>query len=144
MIIPYSYDYHDACVPVIKQFFDNSLEVFGQEYTDETIANVESNIANSCWLSVIRGKVVGMLGGYVTDSITCKQKIFQEVIWYVDEKHRGTGVRLFAHLEKWCMQERVRQIVMASIHNDSHESVHKFYLRKGYQAMETHYIKQLW
>ena len=143
MIVPYDYSYHDRLMPVLKQFFENSIEEYGIEMDMDRIYVLESSMANSSFLLIEGDAVLGVIGGFVTDSLLSKGKAYQEIIWYVDENHRSGGVKLLRHLEKWCESEGVENIIMARMHNSMPEKIGAFYERCGYTAMETQYIKNI-
>lgn len=140
-ILPYSKEYRDDVIPLVRQFFDKSLNHYGLGMEDDVAEKVIESMTT--FLLIKEGKAVGIIGGNVIKQIANSEKLFQEVIWYVDENHRGGGLNLLKHLEAWCAMEDIDQLIMAYMHNSMGHKMIELYERMGYAPMETHYIRDL-
>jgi GNAT superfamily N-acetyltransferase len=87
-------------------------------------------------------KILGMLALLPFEHPLTGQRVAEEFAWWVDPEHRRglAGPRLLAHMERWCVQNRLHMVKMVA---PDGSSVGDFYNRSGYQALETHWIKVL-
>jgi GNAT superfamily N-acetyltransferase len=141
VIIPYSNDYKEEVTGLISEFFSQSLTDSGLNMDDGAIERIAPNLIT--FLLLEEGRVIGLIGGTVSEQPLSVSLFFQELVWYVSENHRSKGVKLLKHLEEWCISEGIDQIVMAGMHNSQGERLGKFYERNGYSSIETHYLKNL-
>jgi hypothetical protein len=86
--------------------------------------------------------IIGMLALLPFEHPLTGQRVAEEFAWWVDPEHRRglAGPRLLAHMERWCVQNRLHMVKMVA---PDGSSVGDFYSRSGYQALETHWIKVL-
>jgi GNAT superfamily N-acetyltransferase len=63
----------------------------------------------------------------------------------VHPAHRKSlwSIKLFLTFEKWAKDIGAKRIVMAHLMNEDGHKLGKFYLRKGFKPVETHYSKTL-
>jgi len=135
----------EAVKPLISMFYNEILGDLGANHSDEYVDRCVANIDNSIYfISESNGRITGVIGGVLVDSFFDSKKIFQEIIWYVDKKERITvGMRLFDKLEEYCKNIGVKKMVMARMHSEQGGKIENFYLRHGYNPVETHYLKEL-
>jgi len=139
----YAVEHRDEVLELIKQFHENSLGDYGFEVEDDFILKYEETHGDTTFVMLEGDKVIGILGGLVVTHPMAEEKVYQESIWYVEEKRRKHGIRLFKHLELWCKDQGIKHIVMAFMHNSMSDRLLEFYKRMGYKPMETHLIKEL-
>ncbi len=129
------------------------LKEFQKEGPDEYGLQCDDNVARG---TIIRqmpdslvleanGFIVGMIGGMVTHYPLNNDKVFQESIWYVKKDHRGRmyGDKLLKALEERCKARNIKKIVMAHTGNVMPAEIKRFYEKKGYKYLESHYIKRV-
>lgn len=90
------------------------------------------------------GEVVGAIGGIASPGVHGKALVANELFWFVSKKHSGVaGIRLIEKFESWAKEVGCEQIIMVSLSDLTPGKLKKIYERRGYTAMETHYIKEL-
>lgn len=139
----YSEKYRDHLSELMVEFYRQSLKEYGLVTDDKTIKEFEASCGQSTFILLKEGVPIGILAGMVIDSPLFRAKVYQEVVWYVDENHRGDGLRLLKHLEEWCKEKGIKKIIMAFMHNSMPDRLYEFYLKKGYEPLETHLIKDV-
>jgi GNAT superfamily N-acetyltransferase len=87
--------------------------------------------------------IVGMLGGVAYPDINSGKKMATEFFWYVTPSARGKGLKLFDSFEKWAINKGCSDIIMVHLQDVMPDKLRKLYKRKGYKAIETHYMKRL-
>lgn len=142
-IVPYGQEFRAPLSKLIKTFHEDTLGEYGLVMTDETIEKFEDTMGASTFVMLDDGKPIGLIAGQVVSQIMSNKKVYQEFIWYVDKDHRSHGAKLLIHLENWCAENDIDQIVMAFMHNSQPDRLMKFYERMGYRPMETHLIKEV-
>lgn len=142
-IVMYSRKYREDLSKLIVQFYKQSLDEYGLIQSEKVVDEFEMTCGQSTFILLKEDVPIGILAGSVVDSSMFGQKIYQELIWYVDEKHRGEGFKLLKHLEEWCREKGIGKIIMAFMHNSMPDRLYEFYQKKGYVPLETHLIKDL-
>ncbi len=89
------------------------------------------------------GEITGTLGGVVFPEAYSAELIALEFFWFVDEKQRGQGIRLYRRFENWAREKGCAEIRMAHLADSMPEKVAAFYERVGYTKIETLYAKRL-
>ena len=107
------------------------------------------------WLNLIEtgvGKILGLLdeddiiggiGLINSPSLEDGALVVQEAFWFVDEKHRGGGIKLFRAAEKYAKQIGAERLMMIHLETSMPEKLKKFYKAMNYKLAETTYIKEL-
>lgn len=142
-IVMYSSKYREDLSELIIQFYRQSLDEYGLMHTDKVIEEFEASCGESTFILLKEDVPIGILAGSVVESSLFGQKIYQELVWYVDEKHRGEGGKLLTHLEEWCKEKGIGKIIMAFMNNSMPQRLYDYYLKKGYKPLETHLIKDI-
>lgn len=66
--------------------------------------------------------------------------IAKETVWWIDPAHRGrSAVHMLGAYESWAKKQGCKFVGMAGMGTDP--EVAKLYLRRGYRAAETHFLK---
>ena len=86
----------------------------------------------------------GWIAGLITPEVISGKLATQEVYWYVmpAQRHTRLGVELFDALEAEAIKRACVRIAFGSLANLP-PTVQKFYARRGYAPLETHYVKNL-
>jgi GNAT superfamily N-acetyltransferase len=86
----------------------------------------------------------GAIAGIINESPFDGERIASELFWYVwPGAPRGTGTQLLEAFEQWAKSQRCTRVTMAHMVHNEAERLGTFYQKKGYQAFETHYVKEL-
>jgi len=135
-------DLPDA-LSLVHEFQKEGLDEFGLFCDDEKAKIIMcSNIEHSLVLEN-DGKVIGCLGGFITQGIVSTDLVYQELIWYVSKKYRLWGLKLLRELENKCRQWGIKKILMIHMGNLNAEKMKHFYENLGYKFLEAHYIKDI-
>ena len=133
-------------VNLCRLFWEESLKEYGLKWNEEDATQTVINFIKTLKSLVIEkeGKVVGVVAGIVIPSFfNYRSKIFTEVIWYVKPEYRRYGLKLYAVLEQTLKNQDIDKITMINMSNSKAGKIGKFYQKKGYQFMETVWMKQL-
>ena len=131
----------------------DQLATIGQKYANETLLGrlEPGNIAaiiKSCssngivLIAEVDDRIVGIIAGIFLSGFI-KGKFFDEVIWYVEPKYRGIGVKLFRRALHLCEQAGCDGIGMTAYNNDQMDLVERFYKKNGFKEVERRYYKHI-
>lgn len=87
-------------------------------------------------------QLVGALVGQVAPHTFTNATVATEMMWYILPEHRGTmdALKVVAAFEKWAQSKGADAIIMAHL-KSSPEGIRGFYEKRGYNEIETHYLK---
>lgn len=116
------------------------LEVFRKNWTALLSVNM-----GRIWLLEVDQKACGALGVLITDDINDGARVISEAFWYVVPEMRNSlhGVRLFNEMERYAESIGAKRVLMIHYHATMDYRLPKFYEKRGYRAIETHYAKEL-
>lgn len=88
-------------------------------------------------------KIIGGMGFLITPdtedgTLTCIGRF-----WYMDEKHRGEGVKVYRKVESYAKSVGCKKIIMGCLSFSHADKFKKLYTRMGFQENETSYIKHI-
>lgn len=85
---------------------------------------------------------VGMVAVVAVPNLMTGEPYCDEVVWWVDPEWRtgSAGPRLLDRAECWAAQNQLKYVKMVAPHGSG---VGRFYERRGYQPIETAYVKVL-
>ena len=94
------------------------------------------------FLAEVDGDVAGMIALAAIPHLFTGTLYADEVAWFVRPAHRGSSAaaRLLDAAEKWCRQRRLFSLRM--VQPASSPAVARFYQRRGYEALETAWLKR--
>lgn len=132
--------------PIAQQFWSegNLLGSFNQEVFTETWTNLmNSNLGRI--LGAYRGsKLVGTLGFVINTDPNDAALVSQEMFWFVDPNYRkGEGLKLLKYYEEIAKSIGVKRIGMVHLQSDNNDTLAKLFTKRGYRAIETHYMKEI-
>lgn len=143
----YSDRYYPDVVKLVENFHtevvSEYLGAFDPLKLIQTITGLKDSHAKNAFLLIIDDVCQGMLAGIEFQSMTSDQKIFQEVIWYVNIPFRKYGLWLFNEVQKRLKLSGFTIMMMAVLENSKTEKIKHFYERLGFKPMETHYMRNL-
>jgi len=160
---------HDtgAMKELIEMFHDEYLNDLGFSMSDLLFQKIAtSDILSSTWVACLpnemieavydhngklvaeadirHGKVVGIFSGYYTTYILNNDKMFHEIVWYVNPDYRkGCGKALYNHCVNQIKLSGTKKLVMIHMSTDKSGTLEKLYKSLGFTSLETHYVKDL-
>jgi len=66
-----------------------------------------------------------------------------ESFWYVDENHRGQGLKLLIKGQQVAKEMGAKRMMMVFLENSMPEKVKSIYERMDYKLIQTTYFKEL-
>lgn len=107
------------------------------------------------WLSLInsgagkvfglwdKDKIIGGIGLILFPALEDGVLTTTEAFWFVDEKSRGGGMKLFIKAENWAKESGSKRMNMIHLTNSMPEKLKGLYERRGYKMIETTYQKEI-
>ena len=90
----------------------------------------------------IDGQSHGVLMAAATDHPFAPVRVATEVVWWIEPEHRGKAASaMLAAYEAWAVQQGCAFVGMAALEAAPRAGV--IYRRRGYEPVETHFIKAL-
>jgi len=132
-----------AAMMLVAEFAEESLAEYGTYLDPEQLQKTFDVIFKTSFVAIVDEKVVGCLGGRVIEDLCSKNKVYEELIWYVNKDHRKYGLKLLHYVEAWCWNEGIKRITMSCMHNSKTEAIYQLYEKLGFRPMETRFIKEL-
>jgi len=90
-----------------------------------------------------KNKIVGGIGLILFPALEDGVMTTTEAFWFVDEKSRGGGLKLFITAEKWAKESGSKRMNMIHLTNSMPERLKNLYEKKGYKMIETTYQKEI-
>jgi len=137
-----------ALTGLFQNFYNCQVREFGfaVDY-DGWFAGVLNRLANdpgfAAFVADIEGRIVGACLVEIRGSwFAWWQKVGSELGWWMETEYRKgrTAFRLLDAAEKWLIGQGASMLVFTALAN-SPEGVERFYRKRGYRPMETHYLK---
>ena len=142
-IEPYSDLYYLDVMKLVENFHKEAvgeyLGLFDPDAVIETIKRFNQN----AFLMIVDDACQGIFAGMECPSLVTKNRVFQEIIWYVNKPYRRHGIALLKNAEKSLKEAGVSIMIMAVLENSKAEKIKSFYQRLGYRPMEAHYVRNL-
>ncbi len=88
-------------------------------------------------------KIIGALGFLISPALEDGALCCSEAFWYVDEKHRGAGLKLLNKFETYAKSIGCKRIAMIHLENSMPDKLKRLYTRKKYKHIESIYLKEL-
>lgn len=129
-------------VTLMLRFNDESQ--FVRVDRDYTIRSYKHFAEKGVWFEFVlendNGKRIGGLGGIIGPDIHNGTMLAIETHWFVEPEHRGKGLSLLIHFEKWA-EGKGYLPVMVHLSDSYPDALKKVYERRGFRLLENHYIK---
>jgi GNAT superfamily N-acetyltransferase len=147
IIETYTDKYHDDVVDIIDNFYKEAIRYYDvgldKDRLMQTITMLKAHNAGNAFLLIIDGKCQGILAGIESPAMLNTKRIFQELIWYVNEPFRRYGVGLLHTVQTMLKIQGFDTIIMTVLEASKPEKIKKLYERMGFKHFETHYIRNL-
>lgn len=143
----YSEKYREDVVKLAENFHREAIHEFDEILDPKVLMNAIMRLScensGNAFLLIEDDKCQGILAGMEYQSMMSGKRIFQEIIWYVNEPFRKHGVRLFKTAEKILKSRGVGMMVMVVMENSKTKKIKRFYERIGFKPLEVHYMRNL-
>ena len=126
-----------------KEAITEYLGLFDPKILIQTITGLKDSNSKNAFLLIVDDVCQGIMAGIEFKAMASDQKIFQEIIWYVNQPFRRYGVKLFKKAQELLKLNGIDIMIMAVLENSKSEKIKSFYERLGFKAMETHYMRTL-
>ena len=100
MIDTFKEMYRDDIHRLVEEFNAESLEEYGISFDIDTLKGTVESLKHSGWLLVKDGKAVGVIAGKEVQTPYSNERIWHEVIWYVNKAYRRHGLKLLNAAKK--------------------------------------------
>lgn len=139
----------EKVLPLFLAFHEESLAQYGLTVDTEDALKTLTYFAQN-HLSLVAenvdGEIVGVIAGMIQPyPLNARLTIFQESVWYITKEHRmsSVGIALLEKTEEVLAESGVTFGIMANMSNLRDDQISRFYERKGYARMESHFIKRM-
>ena len=143
LIVPYDDKYKDGVIQVINNFYTEALSEYSSPIDKDVLSKTIEQYKDNTFLLLIEGKCEGIFAGITTTSPLNSDKVYQELIWYVNKPHRLNGVYFLRQVELILEGQGYKQLVMAVMANSKMDKITKLYKRMNFKLFEMHFIKTL-
>jgi GNAT superfamily N-acetyltransferase len=128
---------------LITEFFEESLSEYGIELSVDRMRETFLKVWQTSFSLFLDGKLVGVYCGHLVKDFCCDYPAYEEVLWYVEKKHRKYGIKLFECAKRWCEEHGITRMTMCAMANSKTEELTRFYERLGFVKMEIRFLKIL-
>jgi len=90
-----------------------------------------------------KARIIGGIGLVVFPALEDGASTCTEAFWYVDEKNRGGGIKLFKKAEAYAKARGCARMNMIHLSHSMPEKLKGLYERLGFFKVETTYMKEL-
>jgi hypothetical protein len=144
IIETYTDKYYNDVATIINNFYKEAIQYYDIGLDKDKLMHTIVNFKrDNAFLMIIDGKCQGILAGLESPSMLNKKRIFQELIWYVNEPFRSYGVMLLSKVQKLLKNRGFDTLIMTVLEDSKPEQLKRFYTRMGFKHFETHYIRSL-
>ena len=134
--------YEQDIIKLINNFYEESLEEYVQ-LDMGTLFKTIDDLKEGAFLLIVNDKCEGALAGREVASPISSEKVWQEVIWYINPTYRHNGIRLLNETRKILKEEGYNYITMVNMANSKADKLERLYSSLGFSKMETHWIGRL-
>lgn len=132
-----------AILGLIKEFHGESIDSYGLFCNDDIALSIMPRYLGRSLVMEKDGELIGVIAGLVTNYPLSDETVFQEQLWYVKKQYRSASVKFFEAMEDYCrITLKVKKIVMCGFGEERRQTKDRFFRKRGYRVLETHYIKQ--
>ena len=125
---------------LIKNFYDEALGEFGIKFELDVVLRTLEEYKRNVFLLIINDKAEGILAGKEVKTPISDERLWHELIWYVNKSYRKGGVLLLRQVQRILKDEGYNEMIMVLMANSKADKLARFYERLGFREMEKHYI----
>lgn len=128
-----------------QEFYRSSrfLDSFSIDRFREIWEPLLDNGAGVIFIDDRDGEIAGTMGGIIHREIYGEERVAEEMFWFVRQAFRRTGILLYRQFERWAIANSAARIQMVHLLDSMPEKVGRFYLREGFEPVETRYSREL-
>ena len=119
-----------------------TIQRYGMEFDPNGLNAFKAPMINSSFVVEHEGRIVGLLAGQLTTNPATNELMYQEMVWYIEDGHRGQGLKLLTHAQEYCRNNNVKFFIVGHMGN-LNERLGTIYKRLGFDVLEIQYIKEL-
>ena len=135
---------------LIKEFRQEGLDAYNLSFDNDSLDLLIDIFCHSEICTVIVGLIDGQIKGIIAGTIQPSsfdrnEKLAEEKIWFVSKDARGTklGTQMLDFFEYCVKTKGAKKLIMANMESINDGVMKRFYERRGYRELETHFIKNL-
>jgi len=130
---------------LIKSFHKEALSEYALKIDEATLIKFFDKCVAQSFLLIDEdtNSCEGLIAGQEIINSVSGERIFQEMIWYINEPFRKYGVYLFHKAQEILKQEGYAAIVMVCLANSKTDKLTQLYEKLGFIPMEQHWIRKL-
>ena len=133
----------ERCTELIEEFCSETLEAFGFSFDKASVLSMATTHIDTTWVLVQDGILTGFLCGMIVDNLIDGRQVFQEIAWFVSQRHRRYGLRLLHRVESELKLMGINKFIMVHMADEKAAKIGALYKRCGFRPLETQYIKEL-
>ena len=138
----FSLKYYGDIVLLVKNFHNDTLNEYGISLDLNALEDTITELKHELFLLTTNDKCEGVLAGKPVEVPYSKDKIWHEVMWYVNKDYRKHGIWLLREATKKLKEEGYTKMVMVSMENNK-DRISRVYEHLKFVPMETHWIRSL-
>jgi len=143
----YSDKYHDDVMTLVDNFYLEAIHYHNTGLDKEVLARTVTNIGQAqggnAYLLIVDDRCQGILAGIEIPNMINKKRIFQELVWYINEPFRRYGVALLKRVQEMLKAQGFEMMIMGVLENCKTEKIKRLYERMGFALFESQYIRSL-
>lgn len=135
----------DLIVPLVGEFLKDIGLAYDPSAFKKKQAALMAEGAGFMFVTMDGEKATGMIAFSVAEPIFSEEVWGIENAWYIVPEYRGgsAAIRLLNAYERFSKEQGATKLSMVHINKLKGEQLKKFYEKKGYKDLETHYIKEI-
>ena len=134
-----------SCETCAQQFYASSR--FLVDFKIERFCQVWKALFESgagvVFILVDGDATIGTIGGVIHADLYSGRQVATEFFWFVQDGHRGAGLKLYRMFEAWAREQGATEIRMVHLMDSMPEKLSRVYHHLGFVPIETHYAKGL-
>jgi len=138
----YQPKYEQDIIKLINNFYEEALSDYLKLDLSILLKTIDE-LKDSVFLLIVNDRCEGAIAGKEVASPISSEKVWQEIIWYINVDYRHSGVRLLNETRKILKEEGYNYITMVNMANSKADKLERFYSSMGFSKMETHWIGRL-
>lgn len=144
MVISKYYErYHQDIIDLVKSFHNEAIAEYGLSLDFDVLSKTINDVKRGAYLLIANNKCEGVLAGREVKMPTGPDRVWHEVIWYVNKNYRKYGVYLLKHARRELKEEGFSAMVMICMETEKKSKLFNLYNRLGFRPMEHHFIGRL-
>lgn len=133
---------HKALVPFYEKMPYKKKVLNEDKWASNWLTLIEAGVGKVLAL-LDKDDIIGGIGLLNSPSLEDGALVVQEAFWFVDEKNRGGGIKLFKAAERYAKDIDAERIMMIHLETSMPDKLKRFYKAMNYKLAETTYIKEL-